>query len=259
MTAIQKIFITLTLTAAIGTGGSEARQSLRLREQARAIRQQQAPLVQQIEQLQREVNEATNRLASVLAENQEWNSNSIMAEIQNLKARVAGLQVTEARAEPAPGDPALNSWLNRVDQLKQYVGQHPDLGIPEFKFLTPREWLLITAPEGPVSDWNAAAQDLKPQAEYRFAEVVEKILQNYAQANGGKFPGDLSQLQPYCDAEVEDILQQRYEIKPASILPASSVKEQHIRTDWVIAGKDPMVSNSGNHIAIYTNGYSFFW
>lgn len=259
MIAIQKILIALVLVAALGAGSYEMHQTFRLRQQAKAIRQQQAPLLDQIQQLQQELKETTNRLASLQTENQKWKSNPNQAEIQRLKVEVTQLQATETRTERDPDQPALNSWLNRVDRLKQYVEQHPDRGIPEFKFLTAREWLLIAAPEGQVTDWNAVMQDLKGQATPRFAQVVEKILQNYAQANGGQFPSKLSQLQPYCDAEVEAILQERYEIKPATILPASAVRDQQIKTDWVVAGKEPIASNTADRIAIYTNGYTYFW
>jgi hypothetical protein len=102
-------------------------------------------------------------------------------------------------------------------------------------------------------------EDLKCQAADRFATVVQISLQKYSVANGGQFPSDLSQLLPYCGAGVEDILQQRYEIRPASALPASSVKDQDMKTDWVIAGKEPIASYTANHIAIYTNGYTYFW
>lgn len=259
MITIQKILIALALVAAVGAGSYEMHQTFRLRQQAKVIQQQQAPLLNQIQQLRQELNETTNRLASLRTENQQWKSKFNQAEIQRLKVEVTQLQATEAQTERDPDEPSLNSWLDRVDQLKQYVEQHPDQGIPEFKFLTAREWLLIAAPDGPVSDWNAVMQDLKSQAEPRFAQVVEKILQNYAQANGGQFPGHLSQLQPYCDADVEGILQERYEIKPATILPASAVKDQQIKTDWVVAGKEPIASNTADHIAIYTNGYTYFW
>lgn len=259
MTVLQKISITLALSGAIGAGGYEGYQTFRLREQAQAIRQQQAPLFEQIHRLQQERDETMNRLASLLSENQQWKSNSQVVEIQRLRAEVRRLQATQSETESDPDESAVDSWLNRVNRLKEYVRQHPDQGIPEFKFLTAREWLLIAAPEGPVSDRDAVMQDLKVQAEPRFAEVVQQVLQRYAQANGGQFPSDLAQLQPYCDADIEDILQQRYEIKPASILPASSVKDQRIKTDWVIAGKDPVASNTADHIAIYTNGYTYFW
>jgi hypothetical protein len=58
---------------------------------------------------------------------------------------------------------------------------------------------------------------------------------------------------------VEDILQQRYEIKSASILPASQARDLNIKTEWVIAGKEPIASNSADHLAIFNEGYTFFW
>jgi hypothetical protein len=100
---------------------------------------------------------------------------------------------------------------------------------------------------------------LKGQAIGRFAGLMEGVLQKYAQANNGQFPSELSQLQPYCDPNAEAILQQRYEIKPASILPPSTVKELNIKTDWVIAGKQTVASNTGDYVAIWADGESYFW
>jgi len=42
-----------------------------------------------------------------------------------------------------PAEHVAKSWLSRVDQLKQYVADHPAEKIPEFKFLTDREWLMV--------------------------------------------------------------------------------------------------------------------
>ena len=259
MITIQKIFILLALTATAGAATYEARQTSLLRERADGIRRQQAPLLATVQQLQEELNEATNGLASILAENQDWKSNFDAAEIQRLKAKLAGLQAAKSDTTQNPEEAELNAWLERVNQFKEYVEEHPSQAVPEFKFLTDREWLLIAASVSQDSTWDDAMQELKSQAEMRFAAPVEEALQKYAQANNSKFPGELSQLRPYCDPEVEDILQQRYEIKPASVLPASAVKVQNISTDWVIAGKKPIASNTGDRIAIYTGGYTYFW
>jgi hypothetical protein len=259
MTMLQKTLIALALTAAIGTGSYEARQTFQLREQVQGIQQQQAPLVEQIQQLQHERDEATNRLALLLAQNEQLKSNTNTAELLRLRVEVTRLEATESKTENDPAKAVENSWLNRVNQLKQYAEQHPNETIPEFQFLTDREWLLIAAPDRSGTNLGDAMEDLKSQAETRFAEVVQNALKKYSQATIGQFPGNLSQLQPYCDTSVENILQQRYEIQPASVLPASSVKVQDIKTDWVIAGKEPIASNTANHIAIYTDGYTYFW
>jgi RNA polymerase sigma factor (sigma-70 family) len=67
MTTLQKALITGTLVAAIGAGVYEARQALRLREEVQTLQQQQAPLTQQIQQLQQERDDALKRLAAAAA------------------------------------------------------------------------------------------------------------------------------------------------------------------------------------------------
>jgi RNA polymerase sigma factor (sigma-70 family) len=64
MTALQKTLITATLTLAVGTGIYQARQTSRLRDQVQTLRQQQAPLAEQIQQLEQERDEAVKRLAA---------------------------------------------------------------------------------------------------------------------------------------------------------------------------------------------------
>jgi hypothetical protein len=67
MTTLQKTLITATIVAAVGTGIYEAHQSSRLRDQVRTLQQQQAPLAEQVQQLQRERDDALKRLAAASA------------------------------------------------------------------------------------------------------------------------------------------------------------------------------------------------
>jgi hypothetical protein len=85
MTTLQKTLITATLTAAIGTGIYEAHQAAQLREQNQTLQQQQAPFVEQIQQLQRERDDATNRLAGLQDEIAETKSNNL--ELLKLRAQ----------------------------------------------------------------------------------------------------------------------------------------------------------------------------
>jgi hypothetical protein len=258
MTALQKTFLAFVLTAAIGAGGYQAHQALRLRERAQALQRELVRLSDQCQELQYEHKAATNRLAALLLETQQLKSNAEAAEIGRLRTEVARLQAAKVQGSES-NSPALDTWLDQVNRLKQLVEQHPDQTIPEFKFLTEREWLIVAACDDLMSDSNTAIENLKGPAIARFAEVVEQALKKYAEANRGGFPRALSQLEPFCDNEVADILRQRYEIKPASILPKDLPNHQDIKTDWVIAGKDPTASNTGNHIAIYAAGYTYFW
>ena len=63
MTTLQKTLIAATLAAVAGTGIYEARQASRLRDQLQTLRQQQAPLTQQIAQLRANNESLSNQLA----------------------------------------------------------------------------------------------------------------------------------------------------------------------------------------------------
>jgi RNA polymerase sigma factor (sigma-70 family) len=92
MTTLQKTFIAVALTAAIGTGIFEAHQNSKLHDQVQTLQQQQAPLVEQLAQLQRDRDDATNRLASLLADNVRLKSNSNENELLKLRGEIGVLR-----------------------------------------------------------------------------------------------------------------------------------------------------------------------
>ena len=92
MTTIQKTLITATIAAAVGAGIYEAHQASTLRSQVQTLQQQQAPLAEQIRQLQRERDDATNRLTSSQAENARLKSNPHQTELLKLRGQVTALQ-----------------------------------------------------------------------------------------------------------------------------------------------------------------------
>jgi len=91
MTTLQKTFFAAALTAAIGTGIFEARQASQLREQNQIFQQQQTPLAEQIRQLQRERDDATNQLAGLIAENTQLKSGTNEDELLKLRGEVGVL------------------------------------------------------------------------------------------------------------------------------------------------------------------------
>ena len=51
-----------------------------------------------------------------------------------------------------------------------------------------------------------------------------------------------------------------YEIRSASILNPETIKNlPGKKPDWVIAGKNAISAGSPDHLAIYTEGYNYFW
>ncbi len=75
-----------------GAGIYEARQAAQLRDQVQTLQQQQTPLAEQIEKLQNNFADATNRLADLLAENSRLKSGSNQAELLKLRGQVGVLQ-----------------------------------------------------------------------------------------------------------------------------------------------------------------------
>lgn len=142
MTTLQKTLITATLAAAIGTGIYEARQAATLQSQVQILQQQQAPLAEQLRQLQRERDAATNRLASLSEGMAATKSNN--TELLKLRGELTRLRTVTDEAAKSRSDSRealVKSWLSREDQLRKSVELHPDKSIPEFKLLSEQQWL----------------------------------------------------------------------------------------------------------------------
>ena len=89
MTTTQKVLITTVLAAAVGTGLYEAREALHARNSATTSRQQLAALDQQLQQVTRERDEATRRLAGTPNEER---LNRATSELLKLRGEVARLR-----------------------------------------------------------------------------------------------------------------------------------------------------------------------
>src|SRR5438874_1266226 len=97
MTALQKAALTTTIVVAVATGIYEAHQVSSLRHEVRSLQQQQAPLGMQIQNLQQERDEATNRLATLAMENARLALNS--TELPRLRSEIARLKASTAAAQ----------------------------------------------------------------------------------------------------------------------------------------------------------------
>jgi RNA polymerase sigma factor (sigma-70 family) len=91
MTTLQKTVLAAVLTAAIGTGVYEGAQNAKLRSQ-------QAPLVRQVEQLQRERDDAASELAALQTENASLKSNPGATDLLQLRGEIARLRDAASRA-----------------------------------------------------------------------------------------------------------------------------------------------------------------
>ena len=124
MTTLQKTLIATALVAAVGTGIYEAHQASSLRDANQALQQQQAPLSGQMQQLQRERDEAKSQLASAQAQLTQLKSNQNKGELLRLRGQVGALQQQLAAGESKASSPAsgASKWLSDPS-MKEYMRQ----------------------------------------------------------------------------------------------------------------------------------------
>src|SRR5437870_235495 len=115
MTTLQKTLITTTIVAAVGTGIYEARQASILQTKVQTFQQQQAPLAEQIHQLQRERDEAKNRLALLEKENKQMRSGQNTTELLKLRAELAQWRTVAND----PTDASAKALVAKMNKLKQ--------------------------------------------------------------------------------------------------------------------------------------------
>jgi RNA polymerase sigma factor (sigma-70 family) len=125
MTTLQKALITATIVATVGTGIYEARQASSLREQNQVLHQQQSALTAQIQQLIRQRDEVSNRLATLRDENDRLNRIpsellKLRGEVGILKRQLAEAAQTRIQSEVRP--PSTGQPNDPLEQQKRKAG-----------------------------------------------------------------------------------------------------------------------------------------
>jgi RNA polymerase sigma factor (sigma-70 family) len=123
MTTLQKTAIGITLAAVLGVGVYEAHQASVLRDDVRSLRAQQTPLQDQISQLQRQRDEATNQLALIRDENAllKRNTGELM-QLRGQSHRATADAAELARLKSSPG-------AGQAGQLPDYMTNAMALGM----------------------------------------------------------------------------------------------------------------------------------
>src|SRR5205823_6200648 len=105
MTTLQKTVIGATLVAAVGTGIFEVHQNSQLRGRVQTLEERQAPLTGQLRQLQQGRNDATNKLAALLAEK----------ELLKLRGEVTRLKAAEAQKKNDSIEATAATWAGKAN------------------------------------------------------------------------------------------------------------------------------------------------
>ena len=203
MTTLQKTLITATVAVVAGAGIYEARQAATLRSQVQILQQQQAPLAEQILQLQRERNDATNRLATLADELAKAKSNNL--ELMKLRGQMTQLR-NETVVENDPAFQKARLWMAKELKLRQQFEQHPDQWIPEMKFLSSEEWLdeARKADLDTANGMRCALSNVRSTAVWKFASKISQALQAYLITHNQQLPDSPSQLSAYFHPSVDD-------------------------------------------------------
>jgi hypothetical protein len=249
MTTLQKALIGATLATAVGTGLYEAHRASDLEEQVQTLRQQPAPAVDQNDPLRQHLDDANRQLAELRAQNDMLRRD--LADLPRLRGEVGRLRYNASQSDNDPTAVAAKSWLARVGQLKERLQQNPSARIPEFQFLTERDWLNAAQNDLKTDeDYRRAASGLRSAAETAFINTdLNPALKQFAQANNGQFPTDLSQLQQYFSQPVDESILQRWEVVPHDTMPGVGVGATIITQ---IAAVD---SDYDNRYAVGLNGW----
>jgi len=120
MTTLQKIAVTFALAASIGVGIYQAKEAAEAHAEVQALQQQQAPLAEQIRQLQKDLATATNRLADAMVDLAKINGND--TELLKLRGKVGVLrrQADEANNKAMMAEQKLAETLSyKAEFIKQ--------------------------------------------------------------------------------------------------------------------------------------------
>ena len=124
MTTAQKFAVTAALTVTIGAGLYETTQAAKARAEAHTARQQQTALAGQISQLQDNYAGATNRLASLLAENSLLKSNADQSELLKLRGEVGVLRTQLADGKNSSSQQPLATALDYYHRASRHKSNH---------------------------------------------------------------------------------------------------------------------------------------
>ncbi|MEY4916865.1 MAG: hypothetical protein RL616_778, partial [Verrucomicrobiota bacterium] len=213
MTTLQKIAVTAALTVSVGVGIYQAKQASDAHEENKMLQVQLAPLAEQIQQLQKERHDATNRLADLLAENSRLKSNPNQSELLKLRGQNAVLRNDAAQVNDPFVQKAL-AWKANEANLKKLFDDHPEQRVPELALVSEDQWLAIAK----NANLNSAAGIRKAQSEVRhsaknnFMPDLSSALKKFVEANDGLLPTDLMQLQPYFTHPVDEAILQQYKL-----------------------------------------------
>lgn len=277
MPLLQKMLITAAIIVTGGVALYEARQISVVHSENQRLRRAQALSIQEIEQLQRERDDAANRAIAALADADRMRQDyahivKLREQLQLATTEVRKLQAGSSNANDEIKD-EVTGWIERAKVFKQWFSNHPDKSIPELRLLWSQDWL-VEARQNPTIATNASegntiemiASAIRQRAKSRFAGILGHALGLYVADHAGELPGSLEQLlfyvpaagdkpitqNPAASAEpVDASMLARYELRFSG--PLGNVP----REEPIVMEKQPVDLQVDSLLRIKANGYYY--
>jgi len=148
-------------------------------------------------------------------------------ENNGLRETLKKLEKNSSQTEIVNEENELDRWLGKITQVRNFVKQHPQYAIPEFKYLTDRDWLSVTE-SGQLeseADYRKALAYLRQKAMAGASYVLSQAIQDFTKENGGTPPRNYEDIAKYLP---DDFDRSRYMSNPSGSAPyVSSTRPQH--------------------------------
>ena len=152
----------------------------------------------------------------------------LRSEVARLREDSRDLARLKAEAVANSGhDPSIQATLQslaaRATALKRHLQERPQIKIPELQFVTDKQWIDAVAKGNLDTEEGIreALNRLRSSAKGTFGSMMQKALKQYAAANGGMLPNDISELQAYFNPPVDPAMLKRYELVQSGSLEES--------------------------------------
>ena len=137
----------------------------------------------------------------------------------DLAAARQRIELTRSRIESdAKTEAALEEWLGRVTQLKEWFAANPGQNIPEMRYLKSSDWLTATLDQHlkTPTDIRYASANLRQMAKSRpeISGNLSHALRQYFRAHNNTAATTMADLQPYLNPPLSDDILERYAFHP---------------------------------------------
>ena len=127
-------------------------------------------------------------------------------------ARTPAVDVRVAQAGDVLLEASLEKWLERVNRLKTWLDQKPELKTPELKLANNEDWLIATYKNDTTGEeeLQKAYNWVLNGVETRISFAIVKARNDYQDASGSQAM-EVQQILPYLDPQLHEVVLSRYE------------------------------------------------